>query len=201
MKRILKSLLVLSAAVAVMVGVTSAAWTAQTKVLNPSSFKTGNADLQIWDENYYGKGWQEEINGPSFDNIYPNWTQDYSLKVRNNGSTNLMLSLKGKLETGWKDDKGLRHQITVKVWKFVDDGDYHWDGEPTKYLGERTLEAWRSGPFLADQLNAGDQQWFLLRFSVGDLGDYYQDATLSGYSFVFDGTTEGAVQPTPSPLP
>jgi hypothetical protein len=202
MKRILKSLLTISVVAAVMVSATSAVWTAQTKVKNANSFHTGNADLQIWDYNYYGKGWQEEIDGPGFDNIYPNWTQDYSLKVKNNGSTNLVLNLKGKLESGWQDDKTLRSQIKVRVWKFDDDGDYHWDGESGSWLGpEQTLNDWRSNPLVAGQLAAGDQQWFLLRFSVGDLGDTYQGATLSGYSFIFDGTTDGATQPTPSPLP
>lgn len=202
MRKILKSLLILSVAVVVMVGVTSAVWTANTKVTNSASFNTGRADLQIWDANQ-GGNWEETIEGPGFNDIYPKWTQDYSLKVKNSGTTNLILSLGGQWESGALDSCNLDNQITVHVWKFNDiNTNYHWDsGEDTANLGQYTLQEWHTNSLSADQLDAGEQQWFLLRFSVGDLGDSFQGCTMSGYSFMFDGTTDGATQPPTSPSP
>lgn len=203
MKKILKSLLTLSVVAAIMVGVTSAVWTDNTKVTNSASFSTVGADLQIWDANYLGQSWQETIEGPGFDDICPNWTQDYSLKVKNSDSTNLMLSLGGQWESGALDACNLDNQIAVHVWKFNDSNtNYHWDsGEDTADLGQYTLQQWHTNSLSAGQLDAGDQQWFLLRFSVGELGEEFQNCTMSGYSFMFDGTTDGATQPASSPKP
>ena len=199
MKSILKSLFLIIVTVVVVSGATYAAWTAQAKV-EGNTFSTGNAALQV---RHAGTAWGQTIPGPIFNNLYPDWTQDYSVKVHNKGTVNLMLSLKGEVGSGWSDPKNLRGKISVEVREFTDlNNNWHFDsGEGTKNLGIKTLQAWLSESLVGSQVDAGEQQCYLLRFSVGDLADSFQGATLSGYNFVFDGTTAGTTQPSPSPLP
>jgi len=207
MKKILKSLFIVSATLVILVTATQAVWTAETKVYNDNSFKTGNADLQVWDKNYSGEGWQDSINAPTFDDIYPNWEQDYSLKVKNNGTVNLAVTLNQEWKGGWanwKDPNGLRHHIWLEVWKFNDDNNNNklWDsGEDVGgRLGKRKLSLLDDSPINLGEIDEGGYQWYLFRFTADGL-DGLENSTLQKYTFVFDGTTAGVTQTPAAPKP
>jgi len=207
MKKILKSLFIVGVLTVLVTGATRAVWTADTKVLNDNSFITGNADLQVWDANYTAGVWEEWIDAPTFEDIYPEWEQNYSLAVRNNGTVNLKLSLTKEWKGGWalwKDPQGLRNHIWVEVWKFNDDNsNRHWDsGEDFGgSLGKKSLGALSDGnPINLGEMDADSHQWYLFRFTTDGLVGL-ENATLQRYTFVFDGTTDGATQLPTSPLP
>lgn len=204
MKNIIRSLLIIISVSAIATSATYAVWTAQTNVEN-NTFSSGNASLQVTQR---GEPWSSNINsGLTFSNIYPGWSQDYSVFAKNNGSTNLNINLSGGLHSGWNDNANLRSVIKVHVWEF-NDANSNWLWNPDETLqdfGEKTLETMRNdvgSGFTLNQINASESRGFLLRFSAPpELADSYQNQNLSGYDFVFNGTTEGAIQPTTAPLP
>lgn len=185
MKSFMKSLFMIVLVGAVAAQATLAAFTAQATITG-NTFSTGTADLLVdsGDEVFV-----QSFEGGSFSDIYPGWTQDFNATVLNNGSLDLVVDLTGVLVPG-SDTDGLRHALLVEV--FEEDG--------TTSLGSpRTLNEWRTSPFVLGELEAGDLKTVVLRFTApSDLGPQYEGHSVQ-FDFVFNGTTDGAIQAPDEP--
>lgn len=194
MKNILKSAVVLTAVLAAVSYSTLAAFTAKATVKN-STFSTGNAALRFMKDlagSPTGENLTDELTGPTFSNILPNWTGDFPLKLVNAGSVNLVASALGVYVS---DTSDLRNQIYVQAFAWTDDGDgIAQPGEiGAAYAAPMTLEQWRSNAITFGQINVSGVMPMVLRFSTGDLSDAYQGQT-TVFDFQFNGTTTGATQ-------
>lgn len=151
----------------------------------------GDADLQVWS----GSEWKNNVGGPTFADIYPEWSEIYDVAIRNTGTVNLKMYVNSE----WRKDKSyyapdnLRDHISVEVWERGSN-----NSGPVNYLGKYgSLRDWISnstGFQQANQLDAGEQRWYRFRFTADDLDDSYQNKVMRNLNFVFDGTTEGATQ-------
>lgn len=109
MKKILKHFFILIIVITISAGATYAYFYSQAKVKGVT-FSTGTASIKIKDENQ--NEWTEELNGPFFQEIYPGWNKNYTLIVKNTGSTNLNLNMLGNFNED-DDPCSLRFNILV----------------------------------------------------------------------------------------
>lgn len=182
MKRIIKSFLILIIIIAFTSSATFAFFTSKAKI-NDLTFSTGNANLQI---SKNANIWSQNLTpGINFENITPNWQNDYKIFVKNNGKTNLILNLKGELQSGWDDQENLREIIKIHVLELND------ANEEVHDFGEKTLEKISDeleGGLNLNQIDKEETRTFVLKFSVADnLDEKYQNQSLSGFNFVFYG--------------
>lgn len=203
MKNILKSLVVITTVAALVTTNTMAAFTARATIHN-STFSTGTASLKFLndlsiDNPATDPGFQANLSagiptGPVFNNIIPNWTMDYSLKLYNAGTINLIASALGVFVS---DTSDLRTQVYVQAlaWNDVDsDGVVDVGEVGSSYGAPMTLEDWRTNAITFGQINTNTVMPIILRFSTGDLDGIYQGQN-TVFDFQFDGTTTGATNP------
>ena len=173
------------AAIVTAVGITWAAFSDKGKVLG-STFSVGNSDIKLL-ENIGGTTSQDnlkdELSGPNFINLTPNWTQDYPLKIYNNGSTALQITSNSEYETA-NDPDDLRSYIYVEPMDWDDsNGNGQLDsGEEGLSYGKKSITKWKTEGFDFGTINMGTTRGFILRFSTTSLSDTKQGKTGS-YDF------------------
>jgi len=162
------------------VGVTYAAFTDKGKVLG-SIFSAGSSDIKFLSNVTLGtdsSNLTDELTGPSFSNISPTWTQDYLLKIFNNGTSNLGLTTRAYYETA-NDPKDLRSDIQVEIflWNDSNSNGIVDSGEEGLSIGKKTIIKWKTEGFDLGELTPGQQLPLILRFTAPTLGDDQQGAT------------------------
>ena len=108
----------------------------------------GSADLKILNDVTLGLdplNLVEVKEGPVFENISPNWSQNYLMKIYNNATTNLALTTNANYETA-NDPADLRSIIFVEPFEWNDaNGDGIVDtGEEGTSLGRKTIVKWKT---------------------------------------------------------
>lgn len=172
-------------AVTALAGATWAAFSDKGKVLG-STFSVGNSDIKLL-ENLAGTASQEnlkdELIGPNFTNVTPNWTQDYLVKIYNNGSTALQLTSNSNYETV-NDPDDLRTYIYVEPLEWNDlNGNGNLDsGEEGLSYGTKSITKWKTEGFDMGEIDMGTIRGYILRFSTTSLSDTKQGKTGS-YDF------------------
>lgn len=161
-------------------GATWAAFSDKGKVLG-STFSVGNSDIKLL-KNIAGdaslQNLKDEIAGPNFANLTPNWTQDYLVKIYNNGSTPLQLASNSNYETA-NDPDDLRTYIYVEPIEWNDvNGDGIYDpGEEGLNYSAKSITKWKTEGYEMGIINIGEIKGYILRFSTTNLSDTKQGAT------------------------
>jgi len=166
------------------VGVTWAAFSDKGDVLG-SSFSVGNSDIKLLNSLTNGTiedNLRDTLPGPSFANISPNWTQDYLIKLYNNGTTGLQLSSNSNYATA-NDPDDLRSYIYVEIipWNDENNNGIVDTAEEGASFGKKTITKWKTEGIDLGTINVGTTAGYILRFSVGALSD-----TKQGKSAIFD---------------
>jgi hypothetical protein len=150
-----------------------------------SSFSVGSSDLKLVENLSGGFGsdnLKDELTGPSFNNIVPNWSADYLIKIYNNRTSNMQLMSNSNYTTA-NDPDDLRSYIFVEPFEWADannDGTVN-DGELGNSFGKKTIIKWKTEGFEFGQINVGEAKGLVLRFSAGTLSD-----TKQGKSALYD---------------
>lgn len=168
----------------VVAGVAWAQFTGKSKVLG-SSFRTGSADVKLLDNLSGGtdsSNLKDELSGPAFTGIGPGWSQDYLMKLYNNGSSSLELTSDSSYSTA-NDPDELRSYIYVEPfeWNDTNNNGKVDDGETGTSFGKKTITKWKTEGYDFGSLDQGTVKGLILRFSVDTLSD-----TKQGKSAVFD---------------
>ncbi len=169
-------------------GVTYAAFTDKGKVLG-STFSAGSADIKFLSDVTLGvdsSNLTDELTGPNFSNISSTWTQDYLMKIVNNGTSNLGIVTNANYETV-NDPKDLRSDIQVEIFPWTDSNSNGIvdTGEVGTSIGKKTIIKWKTEGFDLGVLNAGQQKPLILRFTAPTLGDDQQGA-IGVFDFEFE---------------
>lgn len=165
-------------------GVSLAAFTDQGKVLG-STFTVGSADLKMMADLTKGTdptNLVDELNGPTFDNIGPDWEGVYLIKLQNTGTQKIDVTSYADYETA-NDPDDLRNSIKVAIYEW---NDISWNGilddnEQGILLGEKTITKWKTEGIYLGERNPGTSIPLVIRFSTSNLSD-----TKQGKSGIFD---------------
>jgi len=176
------------AVTALAAGIVWAAFSDKGTVLG-SQFSVGHSDLKLMETL---AGTTDEFNlkdsmvGPRFENVTPNWQQDYLVKIYNAGTTQLQLSSNANYATVSDPDE-LRSYIYVEPfeWADVNGNGLVDDGEAGTSLGRKTITKWKTEGFNLGSINTGEIKGVLLRFSTDSLSDTKQGKT-GTFDFEFD---------------
>lgn len=182
--KIRKTLFATSLLLVVATGIAFAAFGDTAKYVG-SSFKIGSADLKLLIN--LGSGTEvtnlaDELPGPNFDNIGPNWTSDYPIKLYNNGTSDVQIMTNAFYETV-NDPDDLRQDIMIELFAW---DDVNQDGivdisELGVSLGQKTIIKWKTEGYAVGTLGTNNTMGLLLRFSTLALPD-----TKQGSSAIFD---------------
>lgn len=195
MKKTYKSIInygLLVAALIAAAGLVYAAFADKGSVLG-SSFQVASSDLKMLDVLSGGTGesnLKDQLAGPSFTNITPNWQNDYLVKIFNNGSSTVHLTSNADYLTA-NDPDDLRSLIYVEPieWNDVNNDGALDTGEEGVSLGKKTIVKWKTEGFDLGTLAKNQIKGLLLRFSTMTIGDTKQGKT-GIYDFVFDAVQE-----------
>src|SRR3989344_3261601 len=105
-----------------------------------SSFSVGSADIKLLIDITGGvddSNLTDQLNGPSFTNITPNWEEDYLVKLYNNASTALQLTTNADYLTA-NDPDDLRSIIYVEPipWNDINNNGIVESGETSTSIGK-----------------------------------------------------------------
>lgn len=169
-------------------GITIAAFGDKGEILG-SSFSVGSADIKLLKDlagPTSGDNLAEELNGPNFINISPNWTQDYALKIFNNASTHVQLTSNADYETA-NDPDDLRQLIFVEpiAWNDQNNDGLHEESELGSTYGKKTIVKWKTEGFDLSSIASGATKGLVLRFSTEAVSDTKQGKT-AVFDFEFD---------------
>jgi hypothetical protein len=178
-------------AVVLSVLATSIAWAAfsDKSLIGASTFSVGNSDLKLLSNVSMGSetgNQADQLAGPIFTNISPNWQQDYLLKLYNNGTTPLQVASNANYETD-NDPAELRSVIFVEPFIWSDnngDGEVGSD-ELGVSLGKKTITKWKTEGYDFGRLETMQVQGFVLRFSTESLSNTKMGAE-GLFDFEFD---------------
>ncbi len=169
-------------------GVTVAAFTDKASILG-SSFRVGSSDIKLLD--IIGGGIDvsnlvDEKAGPVFEQISPDWQEDYLVQIYNNSPASVLLSSNANYETA-SDPEELRQLIFVEpfVWEDANENGLAEEGEYDQSLGRKTIVKWKTEGFDFGELPSGAVVGFLLRFSTDSVPESKQGAT-GVFDFEFD---------------
>ena len=197
MKKTILGLLVLMVAISSLTIATKAAFSDTGKVLG-TTFMVGSADVKLVDNLSGGVDTSNLVDtklGPVFANLYPGWSQDYPLKIYNDGSLNINLESSSNYTTA--DDPGsLREYVNVEIFTWDDanhDGVIDLTEVSSSSLAKKTLLRWKTEGIPLGTINAGELKGFVLRFSSASIPDTKQGLSAK-YDFEFDGTTASVAQ-------
>ncbi|MFC1756121.1 hypothetical protein ACFLZK_01895 [Patescibacteria group bacterium] len=179
------SLIVLLVMVA---GVAVAAFGDKGEVLG-SSFTVGSADIKLLEDLANGTSSDnlvDEISGPSFANISPNWTEDYPMMIYNNATTHIQLTSNADYETV-NDLDDLRQIIFVEPinWGDSNNDGLVDDGELGSSFGRKTIIKWKTEGYDLSSVAPGGVKGLILRFSTDAVSDTKQGASAI-FDFEFD---------------
>lgn len=199
MRDIIKSLVLMLGVGVVLVGATSAAFTASTSVQD-STFSTGTAELQMVQDvsgdpvDYTAGNLDDSVAGLTFDNIYPGWIDFHGVIVFNTGSLDLVTSAVSAYDSG---DAALGDVIEVRAFEWID-GNHDGIADNTElgsaFGGWRTLNDWETNKFNFGELEDGTPLPVAFKFrTTSGMDDTYQNKSVV-YDYIFNGTTDGAIQ-------
>lgn len=170
--------------ISLIAGITYAAFSDKAKVLG-SSFSVGSANLMFLESLSMGtnpSNYRDELQGPTFTNIGPGWTQDYLVKLISMASSKITVSTNAFYETV-NDPESLRSDIEVEIIKWYDTNQNGVvdSGEEGPVVGKKNIIKWKSEGFTLGDLNYGQTMELILRFSAPTISESKQ-----GASAVFD---------------
>lgn len=170
--------------ISLIAGITYAAFSDKAKVLG-SSFSVGSANLMFLESLSMGtnpSNYRDELQGPTFTNIGPGWTQDYLVKLISMASSKITVSTNAFYETA-NDPESLRSDIEVEIIKWYDTNQNGIvdSGEEGPVVGKKDIIKWKSEGFTLGDLNYGQTMELILRFSAPTISESKQ-----GASAVFD---------------
>lgn len=166
------------------VGAAYAAFADKGSILG-SKFTVGSSDIKLLVDVRNGtvsENLAEELQGPDFSNISPNWSHDYLIKIYNNGTTDVHVTSNANYTTA-NDPDELRSVIYVEplVWEDTNSNGILEEGEVGESFGKKTIIKWKTEGYDLGTLQQGLVKSIVLRFSTADLSE-----TKQGKSGVFD---------------
>lgn len=184
MKKIVYTYGALAVLIILVAGVTYAAFSDRGNVLG-STFTVGSADIKLLKDVTGGTGSEnlaEELPGPSFSDISPNWSADYKVKIFNSASTPVTLTTNSYYETV-NDPADLRSIIFIEPILWEDNnGDGVVDaGELGASYGRKTIIKWKTEGFNLGPLAPSSVRSLILRLSTDAVSE-----TKQGASALFD---------------
>ncbi|MBI2620832.1 hypothetical protein HYW61_01240 [candidate division WWE3 bacterium] len=189
MRKTLLAYLGVFATLFLVVGVTYAAFTDKASVLG-STFSTGSADIKLLADvtkSADAGNLVEDLEGPRFASISPNWSQNYLVKIYNNAAASVLLSSAVNYETA-TDPKELRQLIYVEPFEWNDNGNGLLDeGELGISYGRKSFVKWKTERISLGQIPSGQVRGLVLKFSTDSLSDFKQGAS-AVFDFVFTST-------------
>jgi len=169
---------------AVIAGAVFAAFADKGKVLG-TTFSIGSSDIKLLIDlagSTDSQNLTDELQGAGFVNISANWSQDYMLKIYNNGSTQVQLTSNANYLTA-NDPDDLRSIIFVELfdWDDANNNGIVDTGELGTSYGKKTLVKWKTEGYSLGTLGQGAVKGLLLKFSTDTVSD-----TKQGKSGIFD---------------
>jgi hypothetical protein len=169
-------------------GITYAAFADRGRVLG-TKFTVGSSDIRLLEDLALGaepENLKEELIGPSFEGISPNWQRDYNVKIYNNSPAPVQLTTNANYETA-NDPEDLRQIIFVEPFEWEDtNGDGLVDtGEKGASLGKKTIIKWKTEGFALGEVASGEIKAIILRLSTDAVADSKQGAGAT-FDFEFD---------------
>ncbi len=169
-------------------GVAIAAFGDKGEVLG-SSFTVGSADIKLLKNLAGGTSSDnlvDTLDGPSFSNINPGWTEDYAMKIYNNATTHIQLTSNADYETA-NDPEELRQIIFVEPfnWNDANNDGLVDDGELGSTFGKKTIVKWKTEGYDLSSVAPGSVKGMILRFSTDAVSDTKQGASAM-FDFEFD---------------
>lgn len=171
------------------VGFAYAAFTDQSKFTG-SRFSVGSADIKLLNDLAGGTDVSNLVDtkpAPSYDGVYPQWSQDYLVKIYNNGSQPLNLTSRMDYATA-NDPANIREYLYMEpyAWDDVNNNGIVDEGEQGVSYGRRVFTSWKSTGFNFGQIGVGEVRGFIMRFSAAsNLPDSKQGAT-GVFDFMFN---------------
>ncbi len=168
----------------VIAGVAYAAFTDKGK-LTGSSFSIGSGDIKLVKDVTSGTNTDnlaDEMAGPTFTGITPNWKKDYLMKIYNNATTKVAIISNANYLTA-NDPEELRSIIYVEPfeWNDLNSNGTVDTNEEGLSLGKKSITKWKTEGFNFGQLDSGNTKSIILRFSTDTIS-----ATKQGKTGVFD---------------
>jgi len=190
MKRIIKSLVLVSLLAIVASRATLAAFTSEGKV-GGNFFSTGHADLALLKDLALppvASNLTQNLAGFVFNDISDNWQQRVGVKVANTGSLDLQTVLAAQ-SLDPLITPSLKDAINVKIFRWFDNGDGVVQAvELGSETETKTISFWLNSPFTLGVLPAQQVAAYAIQFEVQTLDNSYQGKE-STVDFVFDATT------------
>lgn len=182
MKKILANITIVSFSLLTMVGAIYAVFEETVTVAGASFTVIADSDAGIGGTNTdlkilvdtslsaEGSNLDDQVAGPVFDSVSTSWTEDYPLKIYNNGDKVLDIVSKASYVS---DVDVLRDDIYVEVFSWSDSNSNGLvdDGEIGESFGRDTILRWRNDTFPLGQLNPGETAGYLLRFDGSGITD------------------------------
>ena len=171
-------------------GVTYAYFTDVSKYTG-STFSVGSADLRLLEDLTLGltpENLKDELPGPVFTNISPNWVYNYPIKLYNNATTTLDLTSTSNYETA-NDPAELRQIIYVEtfLWEDTNEDGVVDEGELGASYGRKTVIKWKTEGFNLGSIETGTTKGILLRFTTDAVSPTKQGTTAI-FDFEFNAT-------------
>ncbi|MFH1295517.1 MAG: hypothetical protein ABIH84_02990, partial [bacterium] len=156
------------------IGIAYASFTDQSKFAG-SRFSIGSADLKLLNDLAGGTGIANLVDTkpvPSYDGIAPQWSQDYLVKIYNNGTQPVTLTSNMDYLTA-NDPANIRELLYMEPyeWNDVNNNGEVDEGEQGLSYGQKVFTSWKSTGFNFGQLPAGEVKALIMRFSVGNIAN------------------------------
>lgn len=172
-------------------GVSYAAFVDKARIAS-STFSVGSADIRLLealDKLPNQQTLQDELQGPEFLGISPNWSKDYLVKIYNNSGSEVMMTTHADYETA-NDPDELRYEIYVEPLPW---DDINLDGQATEEelgapLGRKNFVKWKSEGFDLGSLPASEVMGLVLRFSTESSIPQSKEGGTGAFDFQFVST-------------
>lgn len=173
------------------VGITYAAFVDKA-TFSTSTFSVGSADIRLLPELDKAPNQQtpqDELQGPEFLGISPDWVVDFPVKVYNNSGSPINLMSFANYETA-NDPHELRYEIDVEpmVWDDSDGDGIPTEAELSAPLGKKNFVKWKSEGFDLGTLAASEVKGVVLRFSTGSSMPKSTEGSTGVFDFQFIST-------------
>lgn len=182
--------LLLASSVLVIIGIgsTVAFFGDQASILG-SSFSVGSADIKFLTDLAGGTNVEnltDQLSGPVFASVSPNWTENYYLKIFNNATGNVQLTSNSNYETA-NDPDDLRQIIYVEPfeWDDLNNNGLLDEGELGASFGKKTIIKWKTEGYDLGTVSTGSIKGLLLKFSTASIPDSKQGKTAI-FDFIFN---------------
>ena len=188
MKKFVSTYGILVAMLLLTVGVTFAAFTGKAKILG-TSVSVGSADIKLLDDLAGGiveTNLLSEKQGPVYQNISSDWSEDYLVKIYNNSANTVTLTSNADYETV-NDPEDLRQILYVQPIEWSDNNGNGVVDDAEDGVGHerKTIIKWKTEGYDFGELGAGEVKSLILRVSADSIPDTKQGASLL-FDFEFD---------------